>query len=176
MQKQQIQAIKKIFSVASEQKVPLWLDGGWAIDALIGTITRDHSDIDITFASDKKDNFLSILEQLGYILDEETDYGFIAKHGDVVIDAEFAHKVGNHYEIPSQPADACTLENVGMIDDQKIPCVSWAKMYNEFLYLEKEVEKGNWEQKHHDSLKIIESHLPANEQKKLRATFNAHEI
>jgi hypothetical protein len=28
--------------------IEVWLDGGWAVDALLGTQTRPHKDVDIT--------------------------------------------------------------------------------------------------------------------------------
>ena len=27
--------------------VPVWIDGGWGVDALVGTQSRDHDDLDL---------------------------------------------------------------------------------------------------------------------------------
>ncbi len=35
--------------------IPVWLDGGWGIDALVGYQTREHDDLDLVIALDKAD-------------------------------------------------------------------------------------------------------------------------
>lgn len=42
----QLQLIAEIHDLLDVSKIPHWLDGGWALDFLVGEVTRDHDDID----------------------------------------------------------------------------------------------------------------------------------
>ena len=44
----------------------VWLDGGWAVDALLETETRAHEDVDIVVTSDEVGALRRLLEQDGY--------------------------------------------------------------------------------------------------------------
>ena len=39
-----------VLDVLGAAGVPAWLDGGWGVDALVGTQTRDHEDLDLVVA------------------------------------------------------------------------------------------------------------------------------
>ncbi|MBV6621289.1 aminoglycoside nucleotidyltransferase ANT(2'')-Ia, partial [Acinetobacter baumannii] len=39
--------IHQILAAADERNLPLWIGGGWAIDARLGRVTRKHDDIDL---------------------------------------------------------------------------------------------------------------------------------
>lgn len=39
--------VLQIVGWLEQAKIPLWLDGGWGVDALVGQQTRPHSDLDI---------------------------------------------------------------------------------------------------------------------------------
>lgn len=54
MNKKQIKLIHLLFSETNKINMPLWSNGGWAIDAKIEKITCDHEDIDITFPVNQK--------------------------------------------------------------------------------------------------------------------------
>ncbi|WP_419471548.1 nucleotidyltransferase domain-containing protein [Gottfriedia acidiceleris] len=43
----QLMILNEINSICLNLKFQLWLRGGWAIDFLLGKITREHSDIDL---------------------------------------------------------------------------------------------------------------------------------
>ena len=48
--------------------VTAWLDGGWGIDALIGTQTRPHSDVDLVVAAGELPAARSVLETAGFVV------------------------------------------------------------------------------------------------------------
>jgi lincosamide nucleotidyltransferase A/C/D/E len=48
--------------------VVAWLDGGWAVDALLGRQTREHSDVDLVLDRDAVGRVRSMLEADGYVL------------------------------------------------------------------------------------------------------------
>jgi lincosamide nucleotidyltransferase A/C/D/E len=45
---------------------PVWLDGGWAVDAVLGEETRAHSDLDLVGRLDDVDAVAGALSPLGY--------------------------------------------------------------------------------------------------------------
>jgi lincosamide nucleotidyltransferase A/C/D/E len=36
-----------IIDALEEQNLPVWIDGGWGVDALLGEVTRPHDDVDL---------------------------------------------------------------------------------------------------------------------------------
>jgi lincosamide nucleotidyltransferase A/C/D/E len=46
--------------------VPVWLDGGWGVDALLGEQTRHHGDLDIVVQLEDVPKLRQLLEAGGY--------------------------------------------------------------------------------------------------------------
>jgi hypothetical protein len=42
----QLHAIRKVLAVTQSAGIPVWLFGGWGLDARIGRITREHGDVE----------------------------------------------------------------------------------------------------------------------------------
>jgi len=51
--------------------VSVWLDGGWGVDALVGTQTREHSDIDVVIPLEQVPLALQALQAIGYAINED---------------------------------------------------------------------------------------------------------
>lgn len=49
-----------------EANVRYWIDGGWGVDALLGTETRSHSDLDLAVDRTHAGRAKEALESLGY--------------------------------------------------------------------------------------------------------------
>jgi lincosamide nucleotidyltransferase A/C/D/E len=47
--------------------IPVWLDGGWAIDALLGRQRRAHDDLDVVAALEDVGRIEAALGELGYL-------------------------------------------------------------------------------------------------------------
>lgn len=47
--------------------IPVWLDGGWAIDALLGEQTRPHDDLDLVSRLEDSARIEQALGQLSYV-------------------------------------------------------------------------------------------------------------
>ena len=47
------------------------VDGGWAVDSVLGRQTRDHGDLDLCIAAEQVDRALLVLEQRGYRVTED---------------------------------------------------------------------------------------------------------
>src|SRR5687767_7729424 len=83
-----ISLIHEILAAAEEQGLPLWLESGWAIDARLGKITREHDDIDLAIPIDRYDQFMSTLQTFGSGKVEKTDYGFLVHVRNILLDCE----------------------------------------------------------------------------------------
>jgi lincosamide nucleotidyltransferase A/C/D/E len=46
--------------------VPVWIDGGWAVDALLGEQTRPHGDLDLVIEQENVARLRQLLESDGY--------------------------------------------------------------------------------------------------------------
>lgn len=56
----------EIIKYALDNGIPVWLDGGWGVDALLGRQTRPHNDIDLFIESMNKELFIKILVEKNY--------------------------------------------------------------------------------------------------------------
>lgn len=123
--------VLNIYKSLEEQGIKVWIDGGWAVDALLGEQTRPHQDVD--FAVQHKD--LEAMEQ------------FLAKRGfkDIERDKElmwdrlFTNDAGKEIEVHAFSFDvngkvieeefwngysADSLIGMGNILDTEVRCVS----------------------------------------------------
>ena len=59
-----------IYQSLSANGITTWLTGGWGIDALLGTETRPHKDLDILILVDDVTSMRQLLARAGYTLKE----------------------------------------------------------------------------------------------------------
>lgn len=62
----QIAAISECVSAAGEAGIDLWLRGGWAVDFLIGRLSRPHEDVDFYLRAVDVDGLPELLGARGY--------------------------------------------------------------------------------------------------------------
>ncbi|WP_227395963.1 nucleotidyltransferase domain-containing protein [Jeotgalibacillus aurantiacus] len=62
----QLQALSDIGAISKTLGIAFWLRGGWAIDFLLGRVTRPHDDIDIVTWIDHRERLEIELEEAGY--------------------------------------------------------------------------------------------------------------
>jgi 2''-aminoglycoside nucleotidyltransferase len=67
-----IALIHQLFSEADQINMPLWLQGGWAIDTKLNRITREHEDIDIAYPGDRSEDFLALLSSFGCVITDRS--------------------------------------------------------------------------------------------------------
>ena len=53
----------EIISYAVDNGIDIWLDGGWGVDALLGTQTRVHNDIDLFVEKINSKKFIDIIKE-----------------------------------------------------------------------------------------------------------------
>jgi lincosamide nucleotidyltransferase A/C/D/E len=63
--------VLEIVARLDEAGIPVWLDGGWGIDALLGAETRDHDDLDVVIALSDAEAAVVALGGLGYAMAED---------------------------------------------------------------------------------------------------------
>jgi lincosamide nucleotidyltransferase A/C/D/E len=59
-------AAVELLALVAEEGIPVWLDGGWAVDAVLGEQTREHDDLDVVVAREDVPRLISALERKGY--------------------------------------------------------------------------------------------------------------
>src|SRR5215471_10848522 len=115
-----------LYEELEAQGIPIWIDGGWCVDALLGQQTRDHPDLDIAVER----RFAHQLEQL------LLGWGYQRKAGDTgsawnyslekqhrVVDVhvfEFDQSGNNIYGVPYPYGSLC---GEGVILESKVRCV-----------------------------------------------------
>lgn len=67
-----IEEVLRVLEVLTSLGCRFWLEGGWGVDALVGTTTRRHRDLDVDFDATYEEAVLAGLADLGYRI--ETDW------------------------------------------------------------------------------------------------------
>jgi len=57
-----------LLSVLEARGIDVWLDGGWAIDALLGAQTRSHDDLDLVSRLEDTAQIEGALAERGYVM------------------------------------------------------------------------------------------------------------
>ncbi|WP_019929737.1 nucleotidyltransferase domain-containing protein [Nocardia sp. BMG111209] len=114
--------------------VESWIDGGWCVDALLGTQTREHEDLDIAVHRNDVGTLLERLAEIGYTYtgdESSTDWNFVLARksdgGSVDVHVFEFDEDGNHVYGIAYPSDAFT--GVGMIDGEEVPCISPERIF-----------------------------------------------
>lgn len=90
----QLAVIQDLFDRCENENMHFWLYGGWAIDALLGTVTRNHSDIDILVHDHSREALRSILSEMGRDICDNGS-GWFYKKNDIGMDIGFLLTLAN---------------------------------------------------------------------------------
>jgi Aminoglycoside-2''''-adenylyltransferase. len=134
-----IRLVHRILDAAGHRDLPLWLGGGWAIDARLGRVTREHEDIDLTFPGERRDEFEALLASLGGRVTEEMDYGFLADVDGALLDCEPAQWNGRAYELEGVPEGSCPDAAEGVLGGRAVRCNSWDAILWDYFHYAAEV-------------------------------------
>ena len=69
----QLRDVIWIYRLAESNGIPLWIDGGWGVDALLGRETRAHGDLDIVIEHKHLALFVDILKDQGFQQRQDPD-------------------------------------------------------------------------------------------------------
>lgn len=117
-----------------EAGIEIWLDGGWAVDALVGRETRPHTDLDAVIELDNASAIVDLLAPLGFAVafDERPTRFVLADSSGrridfhpIVFDETGAGRqigAGPNGGDAIYPAGGLTVE--GEIAGRKVPCLT----------------------------------------------------
>ena len=117
--------------------IPVWVDGGWGVDALVGEQTRDHSDLDLALDLDDLDAAQQTFEQRRFQHDESSEPGLPAR---LVLQDDRGRQVDLHPLVFDERGDGWQrlsatgrawgrypvddLDAMGIIGGQRVRCIS----------------------------------------------------
>ena len=73
--------------------IPVWVDGGWGVDALVGEQTRPHGDLDLAVNRERVEGAQAALGEHGFRHDTESEPGLPAR---LVLRSEDGRQVDFH--------------------------------------------------------------------------------
>ena len=127
------QDVLKLYSQLASLGIEIWIDGGWAVDALLGEQTRPHEDVDIVIQEKDLPALHKLLENQGYTdvpRDDTSAWNFVL--GDdrghlvdvhvIVFDERRNGIYGPVERGMMYPAESLT--GTGVIDGQQVRCIS----------------------------------------------------
>lgn len=123
--------VLEIYAALERAGVAVWIDGGWAVDAVLGRVTRPHSDLDIAVEAGSVAKMHQVLSGLGFgpaPRDDQTEWNFVLADSAgrcvdvhvVVLDArDGAHAPA----LAGIPYPAGSLTGEGLIAGVSVRCV-----------------------------------------------------
>ncbi|WP_203899728.1 nucleotidyltransferase domain-containing protein [Virgisporangium aliadipatigenens] len=134
--------VLSVLRLADRAGARLWIDGGWGVDALLGTQTREHGDLDIAIEARHLEPFLAALSEHGFVAVREqsaTAWNFLMRRpaGPVVdLHVIVLDRNGNGVLGPPEAGNAypaASLTGRGTIGDRIVDCVDaeWAVRFRD---------------------------------------------
>jgi len=123
-----------LYTQLENQRIKIWVDGGWSVDALLSKQTRPHKDLDIAIQWKDVPQLREFLGAQGYKqIKEDSKWNFVLSddHGrEIDVHAFIFDDQGNVVEGIMYPA--ASLTGTGTIDGHAVRCIS-PKYMVEFL-------------------------------------------
>ena len=115
--------------------IPIWLDGGWGVDALLGEQTRPHDDLDIVVEEHHLLGLRAALQDDGFKdveRDDTSAWNFVLGHDDgrlIDVHAIVFDAAGNGIYGPAEHGlkyPAGSLSGVGRVESVEVKCLTAA--------------------------------------------------
>jgi lincosamide nucleotidyltransferase A/C/D/E len=123
-----------LYSLFQDSGIEIWIDGGWAVDALLEKQLRPHKDLDIAIEWKDVPKLRKILSELRYKqIKEDNKWNFVLadeKGLEVDVHTFVYNQAGEVVDGIMYPAKSLT--GVGKIEGNVVKCIS-AKYMVEFL-------------------------------------------
>jgi lincosamide nucleotidyltransferase A/C/D/E len=123
----------QLYQFLSESGIDVWLDGGWAVDALLGEQTRPHGDLDIVIQQSSVSRLRDVLAGGGFgdvERDDSSAWNFVLEDSarrsvdvHVVVFDDDGNGVYGPVESGEMYPVGC-LSGVGAIDGHPVGCVT----------------------------------------------------
>jgi lincosamide nucleotidyltransferase A/C/D/E len=124
--------IVELYRALDQAGVAIWIDGGWAVDAVVGRQTRSHNDLDIAVEARVLARLQQFLAERGYLQmpsDDASQWSFVVDDGGgrkidvhVVVLDEHGGVWADPIDGIAYPAGSLTGE--GIIAGATVRCVS----------------------------------------------------
>lgn len=89
----QLTLISQITKALEKQQIPYWLIGGFAVDAVLGKVTREHHDIDVLILHSDRDKVAELVTTINtydfLVITQWSNYKFVGYDPDKKINADF---------------------------------------------------------------------------------------
>ncbi len=128
MQKMNSTNVIDLYTKLENLGIKIWIDGGWAVDALLGEITRTHINLDIAIQQKDVTQFREYLQTQGYKeIEREED-----KKWDFVLRDNKGHEIDVHsfnfdddgLIVEKDEYPDGSLDGEGIINGQRVRCVA----------------------------------------------------
>lgn len=97
----------EIYHRCQARGIVMWIDGGWAVDALAGRQTRDHQDLDLLVPMGLREVALQVLSESGFAVDaDETEL----PHRLVMVDS--VRKLIVDFHLVTLHEDGCAVQRI----------------------------------------------------------------
>lgn len=117
-----------LYSKLENIGIKIWIDGGWAVDALLGKETRPHGDLDVAIQYKDVSMFRSYLESHGWLeieRDEEKKWNFVlGDEGGREVDVHAFTFDDTGHIVESDEYPNGSLSGVGTIGGVSVRCVA----------------------------------------------------
>jgi hypothetical protein len=67
----QLRLLRELAETLDEAEIPFWLRGGWALDFLLGRVTREHADVDLVARREHEHDIRELLARAGFAFERE---------------------------------------------------------------------------------------------------------
>lgn len=126
------QDLVELLSLFEEAGIEVWLDGGWAVDALLGVQTRPHKDVDIIVRVSDLPALIDLLGNRGFHIQPD------GTQSNFVLADDYGHEVDVHaidfdedgngvYRMPDGSNWIFTargLSGQGVVEGLEVKCLS----------------------------------------------------
>jgi lincosamide nucleotidyltransferase A/C/D/E len=126
---------RRLYELLERAGIEVWIDGGWAVDALLGAPTRPHADLDVALEARCVGRLREVLGERGFhevARDDSSAWNFVLEDGaGLQVDAHAFtfDEHGDGVYGPPENGDfyvAEALTGVGVIDGRRVRCISAA--------------------------------------------------
>jgi 2''-aminoglycoside nucleotidyltransferase len=168
----QVRLIHDLVRAADAIDLPLWLESGWAVDARLGRVTREHGDIDLAIPAERMADFHGLLRHRSAGPVENTDYGFLVRVDGVLLDCKPCVLVNGSYELEGGFRGSCPPGKEGIIEGVRVRCTSWSAILQEYFHYLQEVTYADWPAKDKESYRAVRAAVGDSRAEALHAEFS----
>lgn len=142
---------RRLYELLERAGIEVWIDGGWAVDALLGGPTRPHADLDVALEARGVARLREVLGERGFRelrRDDSSAWNFVLDDGaGLQVDAHAFtfDEHGDGVYGPPENGDvygADALTGMGVIDGRRVRCISAAwlvRFHTGYRWTEKDV-------------------------------------